>query len=183
VLILGVGVVLGAFASSISFAAWTSAQPPPRAPEPTPVVCAAASPTVCPECPECPEPTLVRDPPPLDESGNPQLPAPTGPALSARECERARQRPMQVSDGKLAECARQNLLGSCHLAPGGACREVVRVDQLCPEGTCAAPLDRSGCVSAPHYGPGSYFFNCSGDAEEVAGCVVRKLAKAGYCKR
>jgi hypothetical protein len=187
--VLAAGVLLGAVASALSFAAFLSAQPAPRAPEPTPVVCTAGP--ACPACPECPAPVdpmaarpEVREPP-LDQSGSAVMPAPSGQTLSARECERARTRPMQVSDDKLAECARQNLLGTCHIAPACptcVCKEYVSVDQLCQDGKCGSPLDGTGCVSGAYYGAGNYFFNCSGPPESVAGCMVRKLAKAGYCK-
>lgn len=185
--IFGVGIGLGAIISTLSIAAWSGAQPAPKAPEPAKVVCEAGEPVACPACPACPEPTLVKDPPPdLGGSSAPQTDPYAGTMLTQRECERARQRPMQVSDDKLAECARNGLLGTCKItagAAGDACREYVKIDGLCDEhGVCGPPLNGTGCTKEQFYGGGTSFFNCTGTDSAVAGCMVRKLAKAGYCK-
>jgi hypothetical protein len=194
-LIFASGVALGAVVSALSLAAVAAARPEPRAAEPATVVCKAEACPAAPECPACPDPTAgmppVRDPPspdnpPTQGSGSAD-PFDNGESVSERSCERARQRPMQVSDSKLAACARVNLLGSCHLNKGGpttACAEYAFVDELCnTEGKCGSPLNGTGCVSASFYGSSNGFFNCSGDRETVAGCMMRKLAKAGYCKK
>jgi hypothetical protein len=186
--VFGAGIGLGAAVTIVSFAAWTSQQPAAKPAEPTRVVCEAAPAEACPSCPACPEPTLVKDPPPPGETTENLPPANpyAGTMLTQRECERARKLPMQVSDDKLAECARGGLLGTCKITAGSAdtmCHEYVKIDGLCDEkGVCGPPLNGTGCTKETFYGGGTSFFNCTGNDSAVAGCMVRKLAKAGYCK-
>jgi hypothetical protein len=189
------GVALGAVVTSVALAVVAAARPDPRPPPVPEVVCKAEA---CPACPACPERAPEPNMPAVREPANPESsdaqqqargsgPIDNGESVTERSCERARTHPMQVSDAKLAACARNKMLGTCHLnggCPTCACGEYAFVDDLCnSDGKCGAPLNGTGCVSSAFYGSSNSFFNCSGNNEEVAGCMIRKLAKAGYCKR
>jgi hypothetical protein len=197
VLMFASGVALGAVMTSVALAVVAAARPDPKPPPMPEVVCKAEA---CPACPSCPEPERLPNMPPVREPPNPesseggpqQQPRGSGPidngeSVTERSCEYARTHPMQVNDAKLAACARNKMLGTCHLnggCPTCACGEYAFVEDLCStDGKCGAPLNGTGCVSSAFYGSSNSFFNCSGDNETVAGCMVRKLAKAGYCKR
>ena len=207
--LLSGGVALGTALATVAFATFMLLQPTPaeRAPAAVcpPPVCpacppaAACPPPACPACAQPPAtvPSLPSSVPPVppvpsrrdEASSDPTSEFPEQTPASpptAQECERALRRPMQVSDERLFDCAREGLLGSCHVwpqCPTCACRWYVGTEELCKDGTCGEPLNGTGCASETYYGARSAFFNCQGSDAQVAGCMVRKLAKAGYCKR
>lgn len=89
-----------------------------------------------------------------------------------------------ASDAVFRACAAAGNLGACHLydqpdCPTCACHAYVGVDGLCANGTCAAPLDGSGCADGGFY-RARPAWQCRPGADEAA-CMLRHLASLGTC--
>lgn len=104
---------------------------------------------------------------------------------SEGSCARVLEAPGQASPELLRACGEAGLLGACHLwkrCPTCACDEYVGSTKLCAKGSCAAPLNGTGCASGAYYGVRNPEFRCEGDDRQVAACMLRRLIAGGHCR-
>lgn len=103
---------------------------------------------------------------------------------SDEACARVLDAPSEASTELLRACGEAGLLGACRLwkrCPTCACDEYVGSTKLCAKGSCAAPLNGTGCAAGAYYGVGNPEFRCEGDDRQVAACMLRRLISGGHC--